>query len=83
LPVIAGDGRGIREIVMPDVTGLLVAPGDAPAFAAAMQSLIVDRVKRAAFAAAAWRRVREEHDIPIAARRLAAVVAGLRETHSA
>jgi glycosyltransferase involved in cell wall biosynthesis len=83
LPVIAGDGRGIREIVMPDVTGLLVSPGDAPAFAAAVRSLIVDRVKRAAFAAAARRRVREEHDIPIAARRLGAVVAGLRETHSA
>jgi glycosyltransferase involved in cell wall biosynthesis len=81
LPVVAGDAGGLSEIVLAGMTGLLVSPGDAPAFAAAARSLIVDSVRRAAFAEAARRRVRAEHDIPTAARRLAAVVGGLRPAH--
>ncbi len=80
LPVIAGDGGGVSEIVLHDATGLLVSPGDARAFATATRSLIVDRVRRAAFADAAWRRVRAEHDISAAAHRLAAVIGRLRPT---
>ena len=74
LPVVAGDGGGVGEIVAHGVTGLLVPPGDASAFAAAVRSLIVDRGRRAAFAQAAQQRVRAEHDIPAAARRLHAVI---------
>jgi glycosyltransferase involved in cell wall biosynthesis len=74
LPVIAGDSPGVREIVVPGVTGILVPPRDAPAFAAAVRRLIVDPDRRAAFAAAARRRVRAEHDISTAARRLDAVI---------
>ena len=47
------------------ITGLLVPPGDAPAFAAAVRSLIVDRGRRAAFAEAARRRARAEHDLSL------------------
>jgi glycosyltransferase involved in cell wall biosynthesis len=74
LPVVAGGGGGVSEVVESGGTGLLVPPGDAPAFAAAVRSLIVDPGRRAAFAEAAQQRVRAEHDLPAAARRLAAVI---------
>jgi glycosyltransferase involved in cell wall biosynthesis len=74
LPVVAGTGHGVREIVVSEVTGLLVVPGDALGFAAAVRSLILDGSRRVAFAAAAQAGVRSEHDLPAAARRLAAVV---------
>jgi glycosyltransferase involved in cell wall biosynthesis len=74
VPVIAGQGDGVAEIVVPGVTGLLVPPGDAAAFAEAVRSLIVDRPRRAAFAEAARQRVGAEHDISFAARRLDAVI---------
>jgi glycosyltransferase involved in cell wall biosynthesis len=74
LPVVAGTGHGVGEIVVSEVTGLLVVPSDALAFAAAVRSLILDGSRRAAFAAAARARVRSEHDLPAAARRLAAVI---------
>jgi glycosyltransferase involved in cell wall biosynthesis len=77
LPVVAGCGPGIGEIVVREVTGLLVPPSDASAFAAAVRSLIIDTGRRAAFAEAGRRRVREEHDVSTAARRLDAVIAML------
>jgi glycosyltransferase involved in cell wall biosynthesis len=73
VPVVAGAGGGVSEIVVHGITGLLVPPSDAPAFGRAVRSLLVDRTRRAAFAEAARRRVRTEHDIPSAARRLNAV----------
>lgn len=43
LPVVATAlSTGVREVVDPDVTGLLVPPGDAPALAAAMERLASD-----------------------------------------
>jgi glycosyltransferase involved in cell wall biosynthesis len=77
LPVVAGCGPGIGEIVVPEVTGLLVPPSDVSAFAAAVRSLIIDTSRRAAFGEAGRRRVREEHDVSTAARRLDAVIAML------
>lgn len=77
LPVVAGAAGGIGEIVASGITGLLVPPGDALAFAAAVRSLILDRGQREAFAKAARRRVLLEHDLPAAARRLAAVIDAL------
>ena len=74
VPVVAGRSGGVGEIVVPGVTGLLVRPGDAPAFAEAVRSLIVDDHRRTAFAEAAWQRVRAEHDLPSAARRLNTVI---------
>jgi glycosyltransferase involved in cell wall biosynthesis len=74
LPVVAGAVAGVGEIVVPEVTGLLVAPGDALAFAAAVRSVILNRGRRSVFAKAARRRVLLEHDLSTAARRLAAVI---------
>lgn len=75
LPVVAGDSGGVSQIIIPDVTGLLVPPGDALAFAAAVRDLVVDSGRRAALAEAAWQRVRAEHDVSSAARRLDAIIA--------
>jgi glycosyltransferase involved in cell wall biosynthesis len=56
------------------MTGMLVRPADAVAFAAAVRRLIIDRGRRAAFAEAAQRRARTEHDLSTAARRLATAI---------
>jgi glycosyltransferase involved in cell wall biosynthesis len=77
LPVVAGRGGGVGEIVIPEVTGLLVAPGDAAAFAAAVRSVMLDYGRRSAFAKAARERVLLEHDLPVAARRLGVVIDAL------
>jgi glycosyltransferase involved in cell wall biosynthesis len=74
LPVVAGGGAGVAAIVVHQQTGILVTPGDAPGFAAAVRSLIVDRDRRARFAAAARRQVLAEHDLHVAAGRLAAAL---------
>lgn len=70
VPVVAGAGGGVGEIVVSGQTGLLVAPGDPAAFASAVRALLVDPRRRAAFAAAARARVLAEHDLAGAARRL-------------
>jgi glycosyltransferase involved in cell wall biosynthesis len=74
LPVVAGSAGGVRDIVLSGATGLLVAPGDACAFAAAVRGLVFDGSRRSAFGAAARQRVLRQHDLPSAARRLAAVL---------
>jgi glycosyltransferase involved in cell wall biosynthesis len=74
LPVVAGAGVGVGAVIAPHETGLLVAPGDAAGFAAAVRSLIVDRDRRAAFAGAARRHALAEHDLAAAAGRLAAAI---------
>ncbi|MEA2732410.1 MAG: hypothetical protein QOF70_6885 [Acetobacteraceae bacterium] len=48
-PVIASNVGGMPEVVSEGVTGLLVPPGNAPALAAAMVSLLEDPERRAAF----------------------------------
>lgn len=78
LPVVAGNCGGVGEVIASGVTGFLVPPGDASAFAAAVRRLIIDPGCRAAFAEAAQQRVRAEHDIPAAARRLHAAISGFR-----
>ena len=74
VPVVAGAAGGVSEIVVHGVTGLLVPAGDAPAFAQAVRSLLADRPRRAALGEAARHRVRAEHDISSAARRLNALI---------
>jgi glycosyltransferase involved in cell wall biosynthesis len=83
LPVVAGASGGVAQIVAPGVSGLLVLPGDAAGFAAAVRQLIVDRDLRARFAATARQRVLAEHDLSAAARRLAAVFEALRPANAA
>jgi glycosyltransferase involved in cell wall biosynthesis len=56
LPVIASAVGGIPEAVLPDVTGLLVPPGDTGALAGAIDSLLDDPSARARLGAAGRRR---------------------------
>jgi glycosyltransferase involved in cell wall biosynthesis len=74
LAVVAGASGGVGEIIEPEVTGLLVAPGDARGFAAAVRSVILNYDRRQALAEAARRRILLEHDLRAATRRLAAVI---------
>jgi glycosyltransferase involved in cell wall biosynthesis len=67
LPVVAGDSGGVPAVVADGESGLLVAEGDADAFAAAVRSLILDAPRRERMRAAAAQRVIEEHDISVAA----------------
>jgi glycosyltransferase involved in cell wall biosynthesis len=53
--VVAADGGGLPDLVRPGETGLLVPPGDAPALAAAVLSLLADPELRARLAAAGRR----------------------------
>jgi glycosyltransferase involved in cell wall biosynthesis len=53
--VVAADSGGLPDLVRPGETGLLVPPGDAPALAAAVLSLLADPALRARLAAAATR----------------------------
>jgi glycosyltransferase involved in cell wall biosynthesis len=81
VPVVAGDGGGVGEIVVSGETGLLVPLGDVAALATAVRYLIVNHSRRAAFGAAARRRVEAEHDIGLAARRLSAAIDIVSPTH--
>ena len=58
-PVVASSVGGIPEIVEHDVTGLLVAPADEGALAAAISALLRDPVRAERLARAAQRRVAE------------------------
>ncbi|HME28169.1 MAG TPA: glycosyltransferase family 4 protein [Acetobacteraceae bacterium] len=62
LPVVATDVRGPAEQVVPEVTGLLVSPGDASALAAALQRLVADRALRARMGAAGRERAMQHYD---------------------
>ena len=74
VPVVAGSSGGVGEIMIPGVTGHLVAPGDPVVFATAVRELMLDHNRRAAFAEAARRHVRLSHDLAAAAGRLAAII---------
>jgi glycosyltransferase involved in cell wall biosynthesis len=55
-PVVASDIGGLKDIVAPEETGLLVAPGDRDALGAAMQRLIEDPELRTRMGKAAGQR---------------------------
>ena len=67
LPVVAGREGGVPAVVADGESGLLTAPGDPRAFAAAVASLLDDPKRRQACATAARRRVARDHDIAGAA----------------
>jgi glycosyltransferase involved in cell wall biosynthesis len=83
LPVVAGASGGVSGIVADRETGLLVPPGDPIAFAAALRLSILDPSRRIAMGTAARARVQREHDLPEAAARLRAILAGLRHRRAA
>jgi glycosyltransferase involved in cell wall biosynthesis len=60
-PVVATDVGAVKEIVVHEQTGLLVAPGDTRGFAAALQRLVGDPPLRSALGAEARRRQRESY----------------------
>lgn len=76
LPLVAGDRPGVRQIVGDGETALLAPPDDADAFAAALAALLDAPERRRAMGAAALARVRREHDLPAATRRLDSIVTG-------
>jgi glycosyltransferase involved in cell wall biosynthesis len=83
LPVVAGASGGVGGIVAAGDTGLLTPPGDTAAFAGAIRRLLIDRERRAAMGLAARRKVLCGHDLPVAAGRLAAVIAPLAQARAA
>jgi glycosyltransferase involved in cell wall biosynthesis len=74
LPVVAGASGGVAGIVVPEQTGLLAPPGDADTFAMAARRLILDPGACTAMGFAAQQKVRREHDLPVAAARLAGLI---------
>lgn len=70
LPVVAGHTPGVAQIVADGITGLLTPAGDAPAFAAAVATLLDDADRRRAMGAAARHKAATAHDIASAARYL-------------
>ena len=62
LPVVATDIRGSRDVVDDGVTGVLVAPGDSRALAAAVASLTGDADLRRRMGEAGLRKARAEFD---------------------
>ncbi len=66
LPIISTDVHGIPDIVRHGVEAWLVPPGDAPALAKAMRTLLCDREAAAALAAAGRARVENRFRIEAA-----------------
>ncbi|HTZ38458.1 MAG TPA: glycosyltransferase, partial [Stellaceae bacterium] len=66
LAAVAGASGGVGDIVADAVTGRLTPPGDAAAFSAAVRNLLADPAHCAAMGAAAYDKVRREHDLPAA-----------------
>jgi glycosyltransferase involved in cell wall biosynthesis len=79
LPVVGADTPGVRSVVAAGSTGLLCPMGDAEAFAAASRTLIADAALRQRMGRAAFRHVREHHDLPAAAARLDAMLRAVVE----
>lgn len=73
LPVLAGNARGVPDVVDDGVTGVLVPPDDAACFATALRELLADPARRANLGAAAQRRA-ATHDLPAVAARLDALL---------
>lgn len=73
LPVVASDVGAVGEAVEHGRTGVLVAPGDAGALAAALEPLLSDAALRARMGAAGRARALERFDLPrVVERRLLA-----------
>jgi len=71
LPCVATDVSAIHELVERDITGLLVDPESAGAFAAALESLIVEPARRRALGEAGRIRVKTRFGVNMNVERLA------------
>ena len=74
LPVVAGHTRGVPDMVADEVSGILVAEDDADAFAKALQRLLDNQTLRETLSTNARAYVLAEHSLPLAAKRLNAVL---------
>ena len=67
LPVVAGTGRGVRDIVRDGETGVLVTDDDPSAYATALRALLQAPARRAAMGARAAKMIASRHTIEAAA----------------
>jgi glycosyltransferase involved in cell wall biosynthesis len=79
-PVVATNGGGVPEIVVDDVTGFLVAMGDAAAMAEAICKVLADPVRARQMGVQGFMRVQEFFSIEGTARKVEAVYRGILET---
>ena len=70
VPVVAGDARGVGEVVVHGAGGWLVPEGDAAAFAGAVEKALIDPAVLAAAGVAARARVCARHGLAAASRNL-------------
>lgn len=78
-PVVAEDGGGATEAFVPDVTGWLAAPRDAPALAAALDTaLSLSTEQRGALAGAARAHVSGRYELSVANRQLLELFQAIR-----
>ncbi len=70
IPVVAGDARGVGEVVVHGAGGWLVPEGDAAAFAGAVEKALIDPAALAAAGVAARAQVRARHGLAAASRNL-------------
>lgn len=68
--VISGDLETIRELIEHEVSGIMIPPGDQPALTKALIGLASDRDRVDALGMAARRRIEEEFDLTLNARRI-------------
>jgi glycosyltransferase involved in cell wall biosynthesis len=76
-PIVATDVAGCRDVVRPDVNGLLVPPGDPRALADALETLICDAGLRARFGEAGRRIALERFDERVVIPRMLAIYRSL------
>jgi glycosyltransferase involved in cell wall biosynthesis len=67
LPAVAGGSEGVAGIVANGATGVLAPSGEAAAFADALGSLLADPARRRRMSETALARMRDRHDIGVAA----------------
>ena len=70
VPVVAGETRGVGDVVAHGAGGWLVPEGDAAAFAGAVEQALADPAALAVAGMAACTRVRAEHGLAAASRDL-------------
>lgn len=79
LAVVAGRSRGVPDVVVDQLSGVLVAPDDAAAFAQAITTLCNNPRRRCEMGAAARHRAQQEHDIRAAGAALDRILRQARE----
>jgi glycosyltransferase involved in cell wall biosynthesis len=70
MPLVVSDVGGLREIMTPEKTGIMVPGGNEEAFASAVLDLIHDRKRRARLGSAARKFIEDEYSVDIALRNL-------------